>query len=155
MTDEEVERAVAGVNVIDEIEPQRHHADRRPTRTRRWPISPRASAEHPDRIDLKRGLAPVAGPGQASRPRPRGSGARSSHSAEATPEDRVELADALIRAGDWDKAEARSTQIPPTYETFDRYRLEAMVADANKDWKKADSFYETAVGLTTQPGRAC
>ena len=41
--------------------------------------------------------------------------------------------------------------IPPTYETFKRYRLEAMVADANEDWAKADSFYETAVGLTTTP----
>jgi Tfp pilus assembly protein PilF len=41
--------------------------------------------------------------------------------------------------------------IPPTYETYKRYRLEAMVADSNKDWKKADSFYEIAVGLTTQP----
>ncbi len=26
-----------------------------------------------------------------------------------------------------------------------------MVADSNKEWKKADSFYETAVGLTTRP----
>ena len=26
-----------------------------------------------------------------------------------------------------------------------------MVADSKKDWKKADSFYETAVGLTTTP----
>ena len=26
-----------------------------------------------------------------------------------------------------------------------------MVADSNQDWKKADSFYEIAVGLTTQP----
>jgi hypothetical protein len=42
-------------------------------------------------------------------------------------------------------------QIPPTHETFDRYRLEAMVADSDKNWKKADSFYETAVGLTTKP----
>src|SRR5690606_11128856 len=41
--------------------------------------------------------------------------------------------------------------IPPTHETFLRYKLEAMVADANKNWPKADSFYETAVGLTTRP----
>ena len=26
-----------------------------------------------------------------------------------------------------------------------------MIADSNQDWKKADSFYETAVGLTTRP----
>ena len=42
-------------------------------------------------------------------------------------------------------------QIPPTHETYERYRLEAMVADSKKDWKKADSFYEIAAGLTTKP----
>ena len=41
--------------------------------------------------------------------------------------------------------------IPPTHETFKRYRLEAMIADSNEEWDKADSFYETAVGLTTTP----
>ena len=35
--------------------------------------------------------------------------------------------------------------------SFDRYRLEAMVADSDKNWKKADSFYEIAAGLTTTP----
>ena len=71
--------------------------------------------------------------------------------AEATNDDKVEYADALIRAGDWNKAEAELDSVPPTYETFKRYRLEAMIADSNKEWKKADSFYETAVGLTTNP----
>jgi Tfp pilus assembly protein PilF len=70
---------------------------------------------------------------------------------ENTPEDRVMLADALIRSNQWDKAKAELNQIPPTHETFDRYRLEAMVADSDKNWAKADSFYETAVGLTTKP----
>ena len=65
----------------------------------------------------------------------------------------MSLADALIRAGDWAKAKDVLNQIPPTYETYDRYRLEAMVADADKDWSKADSFYETASGLTTEPSR--
>ncbi len=26
-----------------------------------------------------------------------------------------------------------------------------MVADSNREWKRADSFYETAIGLTTKP----
>jgi len=69
----------------------------------------------------------------------------------ATNDDKVDLADALIRNGDWKAAEAALDEVPPTHETFKRYRLEAMVADANKDWKKADSFYEIAVSLTTQP----
>ena len=70
---------------------------------------------------------------------------------EATPDDQVEYADALIRTGDWAKAETILDDIPPTHETFKRYRLEAMVADSNKEWKKSDSFYEIAVGLTTNP----
>ena len=70
---------------------------------------------------------------------------------EATSADQVEYADALIRNGEWDQAEAVLDAVPPTYETFKRYRLEAMVADANEEWKRADSFYEIAMGLTTKP----
>lgn len=70
---------------------------------------------------------------------------------EATDEDSVAFADALIRADQWGRAGEVLDSIPPTHETFRRYRLEAMIADSEKDWKKADSFYETAVGLTTQP----
>ena len=69
----------------------------------------------------------------------------------STPADGVKYADALIRAGDWDQAEQVLDGIPPTHETYDRYRLEAMIADSNKEWSKADSFYETAAGLTTRP----
>ena len=69
----------------------------------------------------------------------------------ATPDDQVDLAGALIRTNAWDEAEAVLNTIPPTHETFDRYRFEAMVADANEDWSRADSFYETAAGLTTTP----
>ncbi|MEL7164210.1 MAG: tetratricopeptide repeat protein [Pseudomonadota bacterium] len=69
----------------------------------------------------------------------------------ATNADRVDYADALLRAGDWAAAEEQLDTVPPTHETFKRYRLEAMIADSNKEWKRADSFYETAVGLTTRP----
>lgn len=70
---------------------------------------------------------------------------------EATNEDRVNYAESLIRGNDWPRAAQVLAQIPPTYETFERYRLEAMVADSRKDWKKADSFYEIAAGMTPQP----
>jgi len=66
--------------------------------------------------------------------------------------DRLDLADALIRTGNWDQAESTLDTIPPTLETYKRYRLEAMVADSNEEWDRADSFYETAAGLTTDPG---
>jgi Flp pilus assembly protein TadD len=66
-------------------------------------------------------------------------------------QDRVDYADALIRTGEWDGAQAQLNSIPPTYETYERYRLEAMIADSEEDWGRADSFYETAAGLTTRP----
>jgi tetratricopeptide (TPR) repeat protein len=49
------------------------------------------------------------------------------------------------------EAKATLDAIPPTHETFERYRLEAMVADSRRDWTRADSFYDTALGLTTRP----
>lgn len=70
---------------------------------------------------------------------------------DSTHEDTVSYADALIRSGDWAEAETQLDGVPPTYETFDRYRLEAMIADSNEEWKRADSFYEISAGLTTKP----
>jgi Tfp pilus assembly protein PilF len=110
----------------------------------------RTLATQPDRIDLQRGLAESLI--RADQPTEAVAAWRAvvAHP-EATDADRVELAGALIRVNSWDEAEAVLTAIPPTHETFERYRLEAMVADANSDWTRADSFYETAVGLTTTP----
>ena len=110
----------------------------------------RTSTDHPDRIDLQRGLALSLGRAK------RNTEAvtvwtRVTKMKGATPEDQVNLASALIRTGDWKRAEVTLDAVPPTYETFTRYRLEAMVADTNKEWQKSDSFYETAVGLTTTP----
>lgn len=70
---------------------------------------------------------------------------------EAELDDQVMLADAYIRANDWANAGRTLNAIPPTHETFDRYRLEAMIADSKGDWARADHFYETATGLTTRP----
>ena len=151
MSDEDVERAVAGINVIDEsnlndvmissADPEEAVA-----------YFARTHEQYPERVDVQRGLAKslvrAKRPAEAAK-----MWAMVVESGEATPDDRVALADALIRAGDWSKAEDVLDQIPPTFESYDRYRLEAMVADADKDWQRSDSFYETAVGLTTQPAR--
>ncbi len=110
----------------------------------------RASGEDPDRIDLQRGLAKAL-----IRAKRNTEAAAAWRKVTEHPEvgnaDRVEYADALIRNGEWDLAEQELDKIPPTFETFNRYRLEAMVADSNQEWKRADSFYETALGLTTKP----
>ncbi len=148
-TDAEVERAIKGLNVIDEsnlndimlaaADPNQAVAYFR-----------RTVADNPDRIDVLRGLGMSL--------------VRAGKSAEAaivwarilahpdsTNDDRVNYADSLIRKGDWAAAEVELDAVPPTFETYKRYRLEAMIADGNEEWKRADSFYEIALGMTTQP----
>ena len=58
----------------------------------------------------------------------------------ATNADRVDYADALLRAGDWATAEEQLDTVPPTHEPVKRSRLEAMHAGSNKEWKRAGSF---------------
>jgi Flp pilus assembly protein TadD len=147
--DTEVERAIQSVNVIDETnmnDIMLTVAD--PNEAVAYFL--RATKENPDRIDLHRGLAKSLV--RAKRPAEAAPvWAKITDMEGGTSEDRIALADALVRAGEWDKAEAQLNRIPPTLESFDRYRLEAMMADKNQDWKRADSFYETASGLTTKP----
>ena len=149
MSDAEVERALKDVNVIDESnlnDVMLTVAD--PNEAVNY--FQNTAAQNPNRIDLKRGLAMSLV--RARKPALAAQAWRDvlAHP-ESTSEDRVEYADALIRANEWEKAEAELDQIPPTHETFKRYRLEAMVADSNREWQKADSFYEIAVSLTTKP----
>ena len=148
--EEKVERTFQDVNVIDETnlnEVLLTAADPNEAVT----YFQGAAANNPGRIDLQRGLAISL--------------ARAKRTTEAAAAwkkvtgmkgaanvDRVEYADALVRSGNWGEARKVLDSIPPTYETFKRYRLEAVVADYRKDWKRADHFYETAVGLTTRPG---
>jgi Flp pilus assembly protein TadD len=145
----DVDRAIKSVNVIDEtnlndimltVADPNEAVD----------YFRRASKDNPERLDLRRGLAISL--------------VRAKRGAEAaavwkkvvadkgaTDDDRVDYADALIRSGDWEQAQIELDNIPPTVETYNRYRLEAMVADSNREWDRADSFYETAAGLTTKP----
>lgn len=148
-TEADVERALDPLNVIDETnmsdimltaaDPDEAVAYFR-----------RAVEADPSRIDLQRGLA--------------SSLVRAGRAAEALTvwqrvvdhdgsmeQDHVDYADALIRTGDWDGAQAQLNAVPPTFESYERYRLEAMVADSEEQWDRADSFYETAAGLTTRP----
>lgn len=148
-SDAEVQRAIDSANVIDATnlnELMLTSGDPKEAVA----YFTKASTENPDRIDLKRGLAKSLV--RAGRPSEAiAVWQQIVASPEGTPDDRVSLADAYIRNSDWTKAEAELDAVPPTHETFERYRLEAMVADSKKEWAKADSFYETAAGLTTQP----
>ncbi len=109
-------------------------------------------AADPDRVDLKKGYAQAL--------------VQNSQYAEAAliyeqliedgladSKDRLNYAGALVRNGAWDEARVQLNAIPPTVETFDRYFLEALVADHNKEWEKADNFYDIARGLTTRPAQ--
>ena len=110
-----------------------------------------AALKNPDRIDLQRGLAISLG--RAKRTTEAAASWKRVTTMKGTnAADKVEYADALVRNGDWSQAKAVLDSVPPTFETFKRYRLEAVVADSRKEWKRADHFYETAVGLTTRPG---
>lgn len=147
--DETVQRAFDDVNVVDEsnlndvmltvADPNEAVA-----------YFTRATKENPDRLDLQRGLA-VSLVRAKRYTEAAGTYAEVIKFEDATHDDHVDYADALLRAGDWARAEEQLDSVPPTFETFKRYRLEAMIADSNKEWEKADSFYETAVGLTTRP----
>lgn len=145
----QVERALADLNVVDETnlnDVMLTVAD--PNEAVNY--FSKATENDPGRIDLMRGLA--------------SSLVRAKRATDAVPaweavvahpdsnlDDNVELAGALIRSNNWERAAETLNAIPPTHETYDRYRLEAVVADANEDWERADSFYEIAAGLTTKP----
>ncbi len=146
---EAVDREFAGVNVVDETnlnEVMLTVGD--PNEAVNY--FQRATQEDPDRIDLMRGLS-LSLVRAKRHDEAKRAWAKVVEHKDSGNEDRVQLADALIRSNDWEAAEKVLNAIPPTHETYKRYRLEAMIADGNKDWKKADAFYETAAGLTTQP----
>jgi Flp pilus assembly protein TadD len=147
--EETVERAFQDVNVVDESD----LSDVMLTVSdpnEAISYFQRSLKSDPERIDLQRGLA--VSYVRAKRFNEASiAWKRVVEMKDSTSEDKVQYADALIRSGDWATAETTLDTVPPTYETFSRYRLEAMIADANEEWKKADSFYEIAVGLTTKP----
>ena len=147
--DTEVERAVKSVNVIDETnlnDIMLTAAD--PDEAVEY--FKRTAKDNPNRIDIRRGLAASLVRAKKNSEAVRAWKSVAEHP-EATESDHVDYADAMIRAGDWAGAEKMLDTVRPTYETHKRYRLEAMIADSNKEWKRADTFYETAVDLTTTP----
>ncbi|MBO9410041.1 MULTISPECIES: tetratricopeptide repeat protein [unclassified Ruegeria] len=148
--EEKVEKTFQEVNVIDETnlnEVLLTAADPNEAVT----YFQGAAAKNPGRIDLQRGLAISLA--RAKRTTEAAAAWKKVTTMKGSASvDRVEYADALVRAGNWTEAKKVLDSVPPTFETFKRYRLEAVVADSNQDWKRADQFYETAIGLTTRPG---
>lgn len=145
----EVDRALRDINVVDESnlnDVMLQSSD--PSEAVAY--FQRATANDPDRIDLMRGLGKsLVRAGRATEAT--AVWEKVTAHPDATDADHVALAEAYIRNNDWTRAAEVLDAVPPTFETYDRYRLEAMVADSEQDWEKADDFYETAVGLTTKP----
>jgi len=148
-SESDVNRAIQEVNAIDEsnmsdimltvADPQEAVA-----------YFSRSVSEQPDRIDMQRNLARSLIRAKQPREALPVWETVTGHP-EATSDDSVDYADALIRVGRWDEAEAILDTVPPTFESYKRYRLEAMVADSNREWDRADAFYETASGMTAKP----
>ena len=107
-------------------------------------------SENPERVDYKRGLGSSLL--RARRPEEAVAVYKGmDEKGEAEPLDRLKYAEALIQVNEWQAAKSQLDKIPPTLENFDRYRLEALIADYQKQWERADSFYDTARSLTTRP----
>ena len=82
----------------------------------------KTSAENPERIDLKRSLARSLV--RAQKPVEAAKVWREvAYGPQGISEDHVALADALIRNNDWKGAAAELNTIPPTHESYERYRL--------------------------------
>lgn len=111
----------------------------------------KAMADNPDRLDFKQGFAQSLL--RAGRPAEAVVAYKEIEAAGGmTAADRLNYAEAIIQTGEWEAAKVQLDKIPPTLETYDRYRLEAMIADSQKQWSRADAYYEQARGLTTRPG---
>lgn len=107
-------------------------------------------AKEPDRLDFKQGLAESLM--RAGRLEEAVLAYRNIESSnELTNGDRLRFSEALIQTGSWELGKAQLNTIPPTVETYDRYRLEAMISDFEKTWQKSDAYYDQARGLTTRP----
>lgn len=110
----------------------------------------RALQNDPNRIDLRRGHAlslvrskryAEAAPAWAK---------VNAHPAAATP-DRIAWVDSLIRTDDWAAAKREFAKIPEADNSFERFRLAALLADHSQEWDKADGYYEQAAALTARP----
>lgn len=110
----------------------------------------RALAEDPDRADFRRGLAR-----SLARAERYNEAARVFEELIALgqdePVDRVEYAMVGIRLDRWDDVRSAAARFPQGLQTPRRYMVEAMVADQDEDWARADELYARAEELAAEP----
>ncbi len=110
-----------------------------------------ASAEEPERADLRRGLALSLKRAQRYPEAARVYGELASLG-QATPADRLDQAFIAIKLERWAEAEAIEAELPSGLDTARRHVLAAQVAGHRQDWDSADSAYARAELLTDTPG---
>lgn len=112
----------------------------------------KALAAEPDRTDFRRGLAH-----SLVRAKRYNEAARVFQElitlGQDQPADRIEYALVAIRLDRWDDARTVAASFPSGLDTARRYMIEAMIADQDQDWEKADALYAKAEKLSTQPAQ--
>ncbi len=111
-----------------------------------------ALAAEPDRVDFRRGLAH-----SLARAERYNEAARVFQElitlGQDKPADRVTYATVAIRLDRWDDVRTLAASFPSGIESPRRYMIEAMIADQDQDWDKADELYRKAVELSPQPAK--
>ncbi len=111
-----------------------------------------ASAEEPERADLRRGLAISLVRAERFPEAARVYGELESLG-QATPVDRLEHAFIAVKLQRWAEVEALEAELPAGLDTARRHLLTAMIADQRQDWVSADSAYARAELLTNTPAK--
>ena len=132
---QDVDRAFQDVNVIDESnlnDVMLTSAD--PNEAVAY--FQRATGGNPDRIDLQRGLAKSLVRAKRNTEAVAAWKKVTAHKKATDDGPCLIWPMPLIRNNEWKKADELLDSIPPTFETFKRYRLEAMIADSNQEMGK-------------------
>lgn len=110
----------------------------------------RALAKEPDRADFRRGLAR-----SLARAKRYNEAARVFEELIALgqdePVDAVEYAMVAVHLDRWDDVRSAVARLPQGLQTPRRYVVEAMLADQEQEWERADALYAKAEKLAAQP----
>ncbi len=111
-----------------------------------------ASAEEPERADLRRGLA-LSYMRAGRYPEAGRVFAQLDALGQAGPADLLEYAFVTIRLERWEDAAALDERLPAGFDTARRHQLTAMIADHRQQWEAADAAYSRAEMLDTNPAK--
>jgi len=111
-----------------------------------------ASAEEPERADLRRGLA-LSYLRAGRYPEAARVYGQLDALGQAGPADLLEYAFVSIRLERWADAAALDARLPAGFDTARRHQLTAMIADHEQNWEAADAAYARAEMLDNNPAK--